>query len=152
MDCIRSSLILEREARRLRITIVDAWITPFASVFVMTPDSPHWEEFLDFPTRGRAVEEISNEDVNECIRREIQFTLSQFHSETYVEAQLVEDVLLGRRPRPSLVPVVWLSGVMMANEAIKVLTGQGTLASHWCVFYDQYEHRISYFTPTGELR
>ena len=41
MDDMRSSLILERRARRLGKTIVNAWITPFASVFVSKPGSPH---------------------------------------------------------------------------------------------------------------
>ena len=40
-DEIRPSIILERQARMQKKTIVDAWLTPYASVFVMKPDSPY---------------------------------------------------------------------------------------------------------------
>lgn len=59
MDKMYASLILERTARSKRLTIVDAWLTPYASVFVMTPDSPHWEEFMELPTLGVPIEDLT---------------------------------------------------------------------------------------------
>ncbi|MGV3483491.1 MAG: HesA/MoeB/ThiF family protein [Planctomycetaceae bacterium] len=142
MDCVRSSILLEREARRQRKTIVDAWLTPYASVFVMTPDAPHWEDFLEFPTKDKAFKDISDADVQECFRLEVGFTFSQFTPYEIVSEQLVEGVLRGTHQRPSLMPVVWLSGTLMANEAMKLITGQGAVASHWGVFYNQYDHEL----------
>ncbi len=144
MDDIKASIILERAARKLHITIVDAWITPYASVFVMTPKGLHWEEFLDFPTQAKQIEEITEVDVKECLRREVKFTLSQFSPTKIIDKTLIEEILAGRIARPSLVPVVWLSGTLMANEAMKILTNQGRLATHWGVFYNQYDHEIKY--------
>lgn len=144
MDEVRPSILLERRARALGKTIVDAWITPYASVFVMKPNSPHWEEFLDFPTRNKSWEEISDADVKECLRKEIAFTLKQFEPFKIIDRQTVENILAGKIPRPSMVPVGWLSGVLMANETLKILIGQGRIASHWGVFYNQIDHKMLY--------
>lgn len=108
MDDVRASIMLERAARRLRKTIVDAWLTPYASVFVMTPESPHWEEFLDFPTKNMPVESITDDDVIECLRREIKFTLSQFNAFEIVTEGLVEEVIRGSRRITSLFRVAVL--------------------------------------------
>ena len=149
MDCVRSSLLLEREARRQRRRVVNAWITPYATVFVTTPDGPGFEECLGLPTAGREPGSMTDAEVEECLRREVTFTFSQFDPYAIVDRELVDDVLAGRMPRPSLVPVVWLSGTLMANEAMKILTTQGRIASHWGVFYDQYEHRLGYRVSGG---
>ena len=150
MDDIKASIILEREARRQGKTIVDAWITPYASVFVITPESPHWEEFLKFPTLTKAIDEITKADIEKCLRLEVMFTLSQFNPTEIISEQLIEEILSGKRSRPSLAPVVWLSGTLMANEAMKYLTKQGRLATHWGVFYNQYDHEIKYIDMWGK--
>jgi molybdopterin/thiamine biosynthesis adenylyltransferase len=152
MDDIVASLSVERVARKLGKTIIDSWVTPFASVFVMLAESPHWEDFLDFPTRGKEISDITQEDVQNCLRKEIRFSLAQFDPFTYVSVKEVDAILTGKMPRPSLVPVVWISGILMANEAMKILTHQGTLASHWGVFYNQYDHELRVYQPNGSLR
>lgn len=151
MDDIRASILLEREARKQKKTIVDAWITPFASVFVMGPESPHWEKFLKFPTQNKKIEEITEDDIAECLRLEVAFTLNQFDSSQIVKPELIDKVIRGELARPSLVPVVWLSGTLMANEAMKILTHQGKIATHWGVFYNHYEHEIRVLNEGGTL-
>lgn len=151
MDCVLASIMLEREARQQAKSIVDAWLTPYASVFVMRPESPHWETFLGFPTVGKALGDITDADIEECLRREIAFTFRHFYPYEIISPQLVEAVICGMHPRPSLLPVVWMSGVLMANEAMKLLTGQGRLATHWGAFYNQYDHEIRYLDGDGML-
>ena len=151
MDDVLASITLERTARSYGRTIVDAWITPYASVLVMTADSPHWEAFLHFPTVGKPLSAITPADVQQCLRREVAFTLSQFDPRSIIDAALIERILQGTQARPSLVPVVWMSGVLLANEAMKILTHQGRLATHWGVFYNQYEHVIRYLDYTGKV-
>lgn len=141
MDQMRASLMLERAARRARRTIVDAWLTPYASVFVMTPDSPHWEEYLELPTRGIPDDELTEALCREATRKEVQYTLSFGDPWKYITKDLVEGVVSGEVPRPSLGPVVWLSGVMMANEVFKLVVGLPT-TNHVGIIYDQYEHRM----------
>jgi molybdopterin/thiamine biosynthesis adenylyltransferase len=141
MDQMYASICLEREARRRRIPIVDAWLTPFASVFTMKPEDPHWEEFLDFPTRDKKEGDIGPDDCRQAMKKEVDYTLSHFEPYKYVSPDLVSDVVTDRVKRPSLAPVVWLSGVLMANEAFKMIVGLPTVGPRG-VFYDQYEHRL----------
>lgn len=141
MDKMYSSLILERTARKKKLTIVDAWITPYASVFVMTPNSPHWEEFMELPTLGVPIEELTEELCEAAVAKEIEYTFSHFNPYDIVERDLIKGIVDGTRTRPSLAPVVWLSGVLMANEAIKVLTGSKA-TDHAGIFYNQYEHSL----------
>ncbi|RPJ68879.1 MAG: hypothetical protein EHM20_17045, partial [Alphaproteobacteria bacterium] len=121
MDKMFSSLILERAAREKKITIVDAWLTPYASVFVMTPSSPHWEEFMDLPTQNLPIDQITAEICQKAVAKEIEYTFSHFSPYEIIDRELVNGIANGTRVRPSLAPVVWLSGVLMANEAVKIL-------------------------------
>jgi tRNA A37 threonylcarbamoyladenosine dehydratase len=141
MDQMYFSLILERNARKKNITIIDAWLTPFASVFVITPTSPHWEDFLDLPTKNIPLEKINEKLCKEAVKKEIEFTFSHFNPYAYVSQELVKDVALNKRPRPSLAPVVWLSGVLMANEAFKWIIGH-QVTDFAGIFYNQYSHEV----------
>ena len=141
MDEMLPSICLEREARRRKIPIVDAWITPFASVFTMKHQDPHWEEFLDFPTKNIAEKHISQKDCTAAMRKEVSFTLSHFDPYTYVKPATVKKVISGKMKRPSLAPVVWLSGVLMANEVFKLVVGLPDIGPAG-IFFDQYKHRL----------
>lgn len=141
MDKMYASLILERRAREKKITIVDAWLTPFASVFVMTPDSPHWEDFMNLPTLGIPIEKLTEDLCRRAVEKEIEYTFSHFNPYEIIDRDLVNGVANDTRVRPSLAPVVWLSGVLMANEVMKVLTGQPH-TDHAGIFYNQYDHKI----------
>lgn len=141
MDQMRVSLILERSARELGKPIVDAWLTPYASVFVMQPESPHWEQFLDLPTQGVALADLDEDLCRAAMVKEVEYTFSCGEPYKYVERELVQEVIRGQRPRPSLAPVVWLSGVLMANEVFKHIVGYKT-TDHVGIVYDQYTHRI----------
>lgn len=141
MDKMQASLILERTARQKGITIVDAWLTPYASVFVMDAHSPHWEEFLDLPTKNYALENLTEEICKEAVVKEVKFTFSHFKPFSIVNAEIVNEVLSEKRPRPSLAPVVWLSGVLMANEVFKIVLGLEHVGFRG-IFYDQYTHQL----------
>lgn len=141
MDEMYASICLEREARRREIPIVDAWITPFASVFTIKPTDPHWEEFLGFPTRGKPEKKISPRDCHAALKKELSYTLSHFDPYRYVKRSVVKRVVNGTRKRPSLAPVVWLSGVLMANEVFKLLIGHPDVGPTG-IFFNQYEHKL----------
>ena len=143
MDQMHASLILERKARALKKTIVDAWLTPFASVFVITPNSPHWEDFMNLPTKNVALENLTDEICQQALIKEIEFTFSHFNPFEIISQDIVKEVVSGKRPRPSLAPVVWLSGVLMANEAFKILTNKPHV-NHAGIFFDQYNYSITH--------
>lgn len=141
MDKMKASLILERTARQKKITIVDAWLTPYASVFVMDSTSPHWEEFLDLPTKNIPLENLTDEICQLAVKKEVQFTLSHFQPFSIIKKEFVDDILNEKRPRPSMAPVVWLSGVLMANEVFKIALSLPHVG-HRGIFYNQYDHQL----------
>jgi len=141
MDEMKSSLILERTARKKGITIVDAWITPFASVFVMDKKSPHWEEFLKLPSLGVEPKDFTDELMEKCLKIEIDYTFSHFDPYSHISKKMVKDIISKKVKRPSFLPVVWMSGILMANEVYKVVTGQKHSGFEG-IFYNQYTHKI----------
>lgn len=141
MDQLYPSICLEREARRQHIPIVDAWLTPFASVFTMQENDPHWEDFLEFPTRGKKEKDITRGDCEASLKKEVAYTLSHSDPFRHISRETVDDVLSGKIKRPSLAPVVWLSGILMANEVFKMICGYAPVGPSG-VFYDQYTHQL----------
>lgn len=141
MDDMKSSLILERTARLKKITIVDAWITPFASVFVIDKNAPHWEEFLKLPSLGIKEEELTESILKECLRKELNYTLSHFDPFSYISKNKVNKIISGEIKRPSFLPVVWMSGILMANEVFKVLTKRNHSGFEG-FFFNQYKNKI----------
>lgn len=141
MDDMKSSIILERAAKSKKITIIDAWITPFASVFVMNPEDPHWETFLDFPSKNVPIKKINKKICQESLKKEVDYTFSHFNPYEYVKKDLVDEVVSGKIKRPSFVLVTWFSGLLMANEVFKKICGYKTL-DHKGIFFNQYNYDI----------
>lgn len=141
MDELKASLFLERTARACSKKIVDVWLTPYVSVFVITPGDPHWETFLDMKTLDKKIEDINEEDLILSLKKEVEYTLSHFNPFEIISQQLVEDVLLKKRKRPSFAPVVWLSGILMSNEVFKILVGLPHV-DYKGIFFNQYQYEI----------
>jgi tRNA A37 threonylcarbamoyladenosine dehydratase len=141
MDQFLPSIILERTARLQNISVIDAWITPFASVFLIRPTDPHWEQYLDLCTKNKSIQDISNEDISNNLKKEVEYTFSHFKPLNYIQPGIVNNVLEKKIPRPSFCPVVWLSGTLMANEAIKYICGFPT-TDYKGVFFDQYNNNV----------
>jgi molybdopterin/thiamine biosynthesis adenylyltransferase len=143
MDQFLPSIILERLAHKKNIPIIDAWITPFASVFVIKGQDPHWEDYLNLKTKNKKIIEISKEDLIDNLKTEVTHTLSHFNPFDFVEPQLVDDVINGKIPRPSFPIVVFLSGTLMANEAFKLICGYQTTTFKG-IFFNQYTYEIKH--------
>lgn len=140
MDDIIPSIIVERIAKKYNKTIVDAWLTPYASVFVMKPNDPHWEKFLNLKIKNSPAE-ISNEDKYILLKKEIQYTFSHFTPYKHIAKKKVINVIKGIEKRPSFIIVTWLSGLLMANEILKLAMNKKTI-DYKGVFFDHYEYRI----------
>lgn len=142
MDDMLASIILERNVRKNKLTLVDAWITPYPSVFVIKPTDPHWEEYLNLPTKDKKIKDITKEDLEKSLELEIKHTLSFFKPYEIISKNKVDKIIKKEIPRPSFLPVVWISGVLMANEVYKILTKKQDVASHKGIFYNQYTHEV----------
>lgn len=141
MDQMLPSIILERNAKEKKIPIVDAWLTPFASVFVMDQSAPHWESFLKLKTKNKKIENISQEDITDSLKKETDFTLNQFDPYKYIDKKTVNLVIKNKIPRPSFVIVVWLSGILMANEVFKIIVGIPHIG-YKGMFFNQYDYSL----------
>lgn len=139
MDEFFPSIILERLAHSRKIPIIDAWITPFASVFVIKGEDPHWEEYLEFCTVNKKISDITSEDLVNNLSKEVNHTFSFFNPYEYISKDVVQQVIDKKRPRPSFCIVVYLSGVFMANEAFKLICGYPTVDFKGVIF-NQYSY------------
>ncbi len=142
IDSLRPCLVISRKARELGVPVVEGWALPYANVRVLTPDTPSLEEVYDLPTRGRDIAEVSDEEI-----RRLQFGLLT-GSLGRIEgvADFYDDAAVRRIAAghiTSFAPMVWLTSVMMATEALKVLLdwGEPALAPAFAL-YDPFRHRV----------
>lgn len=142
MDDIRAAIRLYRAARRHRVTVVDAFVCPHPSVFVVGPDDPRPEEWLGFPTVGVADADITDEMVDAALMAELGYVAAVSRGLRRLDAHVVAEVLRGERPRPSFAPVVLIAGNLMAFEAIGALLGRPSAAGHRGYFVDPWSGRI----------
>jgi hypothetical protein len=138
MDELPACLRLWRAARERGIPVVDAWSAPLPNVFVLGADDPRPEEFLDYPTRGVPPEALTPAVVDECKLREALHVSLHTRSLRYLDFQIIEEIMTGKRARISFAPMVWGAGLMMAWEALKLRLGRGRVASRFGRFWDPW--------------
>ncbi len=141
IDELEPCLIVSREARGLGIPLVEGWGTPFCNLRVITPETPSLEEVYDLPTRGRAIDEIPDDEMKRCGQKMVE-SLGQIEGMSeYYHLDGADIVSTGRIP--TLGPVVCLSSAILALEIIKVLLNWGSIAHgpDWSLF-DPFGRRI----------
>ena len=126
MDDVVAGIRLYRAARDRGATVIDAYTSPLPSVTVVRPEDPRPEERLGFPTVGVALESITNDMRDECLRREIEYVLVHSSSADHIDLGVAAEVIAGRRSRMSFAPMVVTTGCLMAFEAIALLLGRST--------------------------
>jgi molybdopterin-synthase adenylyltransferase len=138
MDDVGSAIRLYREAARSGATVVDAYFSPLPSVAVVRPRDPRPEARLGFPTVGRSLAAIDADTVARCVQREVEYVLANSSSAEHVDLDVAAELLAGRRPRPSLAPMVIMTGTLMAFEVVKLLLGRGGVVDCRGVFYNPW--------------
>jgi hypothetical protein len=138
MDELGACLLLWRACRERRIPCVDAWSAPLPNVFVLRPDDPRPEEFLEYPTRDRDVPADVGPWLDECKLRESIHVALHSRSLRYLDLAVVKEIMRGERARISFAPMVWGAGLMMAWEVLKVRLGRGRVASCYGRFWDPW--------------
>ncbi|MFL5320973.1 MAG: ThiF family adenylyltransferase [Myxococcaceae bacterium] len=144
MDELSACVRLWRAAREKKIPLVDAYSAPLPNVFVIRPGDPTPEDFLHYPTVGRNPDEfpVSNKEaaalIDECKLREALHVALHTRSLRYLDMQIINEILTGRRARISFAPMVWGAGLMMAWEAIKLRLGRGKIAPAYGRFWDPW--------------
>lgn len=142
MDDVRAAIQLYRRAREHDVVVVDAYTSPLASVTRVAGSDPRPEERLGFPSEGRDPSDLSDDDVTQCLLREIEYVAAHSTALDRIDASVARDVLAGRRPRPSFAPLVLLNASLLATEAIAVLLGHETATDHRGWFLDPASGRV----------
>lgn len=142
MDDQRAGIRLYRAARRLGVSVVDAFVSPHPSVTRVRPEDPRPEEWLGFPTRGVAEDRITEAMLEEALVAELTYVASVSAGIRRMDPEVVGEILRGERPRSSFAPVVVIAGNLMAFEAIGALVGRPSGAGYRGYFVDPWSGRV----------
>ncbi|NML07406.1 ThiF family adenylyltransferase [Sphingomonas sp. G-3-2-10] len=123
-DDLVASLRLYRAGRAHGATVIDAYAAPLPSVYVTRPGDPTPEERLGYPTRGKAIEAVTDADRAASFLREAEHVMLHSSSRHHIDLALAGEVAAGRRSRMSFAPMVITTGMLMAYEAIRLATGR----------------------------
>ncbi len=142
MDHIPSGVQLYRKAREHGATVIDAYASPLPSVYVVGPSDPRPEERLRFPTLDKAWTEVSSEDEDTCLRREIEHVLVHSTSRHHLDLEIAAEMLTGERSRMSFAPMVITAGNLMCFEAINLILGRRSGTDHRGYFFNPWTARV----------
>ncbi len=141
-DDLVASLRLYRGARASGATVIDAYASPLPSVFVTRPGDPMPEERLRYPTRGKPIEAVSDNDRAEAFLREAEHVMLNSASRHHIDLALAGEVAAGRRSRMSFAPMVISTGMLMAYEAVQLATGRSSRTDCRGWFLNVYRNRV----------
>ncbi len=142
LDDPKAYLFASRETRKRQIPLVESWAAPFGIVRVFTKDTISLEEAYRFSTIGREIKELSEEELKQIHKKalisltKIEGVIGFFQRSTLLE-------MLSGGSAKTFAPAVSLSGLLIATETIKILTGIGkiSLAPKWSV-YNPFDNKI----------
>ena len=124
MDDVRATVFLYRKAKAHQATIVDAYMSPLPSVYVVRPKDQRPEERLSYPSVEKDPFNLSDEEVNACVEKEIIWVLTHSSSANHIVLDIAAEVVAGKRSRMSFAPMVLATGNLMAFEAMKLILGK----------------------------
>ncbi|HEX7672785.1 MAG TPA: ThiF family adenylyltransferase [Bdellovibrio sp.] len=141
-DDVRATLLLMRAGRDFKKTVIDAFASTLPNVYVVKPEDPRPEEFLNFPSVGLRPEGLTDAMVKECSGKEMEYVLTHSSTAQNVVMKYAAEMITGKRKRISLAPMVWGTGIMMSYEALKVLLKKKTSASYRGIFWNPWKMKV----------
>jgi molybdopterin/thiamine biosynthesis adenylyltransferase len=145
IDKTKPCILISRACREKGIPLVEGWAIPFGNVRVYTKDTVTLEEVYRLPTKLKSVEEINRMEEEEFRKLDanVLMTLAEIEGiDAFYRPEVVEEIFKKGR-LTSFAPMVWLTAVLMALEATKVILEWGDLAlAPNLALYDPYQHRI----------
>jgi len=142
MDDVVAGLYLYRRAKVKNATVIDAYTSPLPSVTSVHPEARRPEERLGYPTVGVPLHEITDEMVQTCKLREIEYVLTHSSSATAVHLEIASEMFAGQRPRMSFAPMVITTGNLMAFEVIRTILGRDSKGMERGYFFNPWKIRI----------
>ncbi len=141
IDQLLPCIIASRKARQMDIPLVEGWAIPYGNVRTFTSQTPTLEEAYGLPTKDRPVSSISEEEFKK-LGTELLLGLAKIEGvDDFYNEATKKRVAEGHLT--SFAPMVWLTSVLMALEAVKVLLNWGDIAlGPKFTLYDPFKHRI----------
>jgi hypothetical protein len=145
---------LMRKGREKRKTVIDAFASTLPNVYVVGADDVRPEEKFGYPSVGQSIESLSADDVALCARREIEWVMVHSNTADHVVLEIAAEMVSGKRKRISFAPMVWMTGCLMAYEAVRVILqkpgGPGVGGVFFNPWTSRSEHNKS--APVAALR
>jgi hypothetical protein len=147
MDDAAAGVHLYRRSKVLGRTVIDAYASPLPSVTSVAPDAPRPEKRLGYPTVGTDWRNISPEMRAQCLTLEIEYVLTNSSSHRYIDLKIAGDVAAGRRSRFSFSTMVTMAGMLMAEEALRVVLGRPGGTDHRGWFFNPHAGKVEHPLP-----
>lgn len=147
MDDAAAGVHLYRRSKVHGRTVIDAYASPLPSVTRVNPDTPRPEERLGYPTVGTDWRDVSADMRLQCLMLEIEYVLTNSSSHRYVDLEIAGDVAAGRRSRFSFSTMVTMAGMMMAEEALRVVLKRPGGADHRGWFFNPHAGKVEHPLP-----
>lgn len=141
-DDVIATVTLMRKAKQYGKTVIDAFASSLASVYVVQPNDPRPEEFMNFPTRTKKLEELSAQDQTDSAFCELVYVIAHTSTLKHVHMKYAAEMVTGKRKRISMAPMVWLTGIMMSYEVMKLLLNIDKVASYRGVFCNSWTFKF----------
>lgn len=141
-DDIKATITLMRKGQEHNKVIIDAFASTLPSVYVVSPKDPRPEVTFNYPSVGKNVSDLSDEDLALIPEKETEYVLTHSSTANHVEIDIAAEMVSGKRSRISFAPMVWMTGCLMSYEAIKVILGKKTKATHKGVFINPWTYKI----------
>ena len=137
-DDVKATVLLMRAAREKNKTVIDAFASTLPSVYVVQATDPRPEETFSYPTRNLSADQITQEIQKEAAACEMIYVLTHSSTIKHVILNYAAEMITGKRKRMSLAPMVWMTGLLMSYEALKIILGKPCLADHRGVFLNPW--------------
>ena len=141
-DDTRASVALMRAGARHGKTVIDAFASPLPNVYVVRPKDRRPEELFGYPTVGRSLDDIDAEMAAACLEKEIEWVMVQSNSADHIHMDIAAEMISGKRSRMSFAPMVWMTGCLMAYEAIRVVLDKPGGPGPGGIFVNPWTHRV----------
>ncbi len=141
LDDISGCIVISRSARQLNIPLVEGWAIPYGNVRVFTAETPSLEEVYNMPTLGKDIDSLTKEE-KQLLNLKMLYELRSLEGidEYYPDLALQR---INQGTITSFAPMVWLTAVLMANEALKIILNKGKIAyAPSYHLYDPYKNII----------
>lgn len=141
-DDVKATVILMRKAREKNKTVIDAFASTLPSVYVISPEDPRPEEMFDSPTRHLKISDITKDIEKQAAACEMEYVLTHSSTGKHVILKYAGEMITGKRKRMSLAPMVWMTGLLMSYEAIKIILNKSPRVDCRGVFFNPWLMKV----------